>query len=85
MQGTQTAVSTFTRQMTPGPAIMKRLKSWLRRKLRTQAIDEYANLPFSEAEFARLLRSGSATDMKIIANGLALHRATMRRATNVAG
>lgn len=84
MQGTRRAYSTFTRQMTPGPA-MKRLKSWLRRKLRTQAIDEYANLPFSEAEFARLLRSGSATDMKIMANGLALHRATMRRATKVVG
>ncbi|MET0221743.1 MAG: hypothetical protein ABW213_13895 [Tardiphaga sp.] len=63
---------------------MKRLKTWLRRKLRTRAVDEYATLPFSEDEFARLLRSGSHADMKIIASGLTLHRAALRRA-KVAG
>jgi hypothetical protein len=72
------------RHITPGTA-MKRLKSWLRRKWRRRAVDEYAALPFTEDEFARLLRSGSTADMKIIASGLALHRATLKRATKVAG
>jgi hypothetical protein len=63
---------------------MKRLKSWLRRKWSVRAVDEFSALPFSQDEFARLIRSRSTADMKILANGLALHRSRFRRPTKVA-